>query len=70
VEVSLFFKEIEKNYFKISLRSKGKVNVAHVAEQFDGGGHHNAAGMKFKGNSNQIKEQLIKLIEDLIEDSI
>ena len=33
----------------ISLRSKGKVDVAKFAEQFGGGGHARAAGLKMDG---------------------
>ncbi|MGA1868274.1 MAG: DHH family phosphoesterase [bacterium] len=66
VEVSIFMKELEEKFFKVSLRSRGKVNVARVAEQFGGGGHHNAAGMKMRGTMNYIKERLIEVIADLL----
>ncbi|MGA1875622.1 MAG: DHH family phosphoesterase [bacterium] len=64
VEVALFFKEISKNFFKISLRSKGRVNVAAVAEAFDGGGHYNAAGAKVKGDFTTILKQIIEAVYD------
>ena len=34
---------------RVSLRSKGTVNVAHVAETFGGGGHRNASGCTVDG---------------------
>jgi phosphoesterase RecJ-like protein len=34
---------------RVSLRSKGQVDVARFAEQFGGGGHARAAGLKFDG---------------------
>ncbi len=44
VEVGLFLRELEGGGVKVSLRSKGRVNVAEVAKELGGGGHHNAAG--------------------------
>ena len=34
---------------KVSLRGKGRVNVAAIAEEFGGGGHHDAAGCSVEG---------------------
>jgi bifunctional oligoribonuclease and PAP phosphatase NrnA len=44
VEVSVLFKENTEGRLRCSLRSKGGVNVAHVAQTFGGGGHKSAAG--------------------------
>ncbi|MGB0166146.1 MAG: DHH family phosphoesterase [Luteibaculum sp.] len=45
VDISVFFKEVEKGKIKISFRSKGEVFVNEFASQFfEGGGHRNAAG--------------------------
>ena len=38
IEVSLLFKENLEGRLRCSLRSKGKVNVAHIAQSFGGGG--------------------------------
>jgi bifunctional oligoribonuclease and PAP phosphatase NrnA len=47
VEVSLLFTETpEPGPIRVSLRSKGQVDVAKFAEQFGGGGHARAAGLK------------------------
>lgn len=43
-EVALFFREEPDGSIRVSLRSRGRVNVARVAERFDGGGHLPAAG--------------------------
>lgn len=45
VEVSGLAKEQGEGVVKASLRSRGKVDVAQVAQKFGGGGHRNAAGM-------------------------
>jgi phosphoesterase RecJ-like protein len=44
IEVSLLFKENLEGRLRCSLRSKGTVNVAHIAQSFGGGGHKTAAG--------------------------
>jgi phosphoesterase RecJ-like protein len=49
VEVSLLFTESpEGGPIRVSLRSKGQVDVAKFAEQFQGGGHARAAGLKLE----------------------
>jgi len=62
VEVSVLFKEISEDFFKVSFRSKGRVNVAAIAESFGGGGHHNAAGVKMRGSYSLIREQILDSI--------
>ena len=49
VEVALFFRELSDGRYRVSLRSKGQVNVALVAEQFGGGGHNCASGCAVSG---------------------
>jgi bifunctional oligoribonuclease and PAP phosphatase NrnA len=48
-EVALFFRELPDGRFRVSLRSKGKVNVAKLAERFAGGGHECASGCAVNG---------------------
>lgn len=40
--------------WNLSLRSRGKVNVAKVAQRFGGGGHHNAAGARLHGTRAEV----------------
>ena len=49
VEVALFFRELADGRYRVSLRSKGQVNVAAVAEHFGGGGHRCASGCAVSG---------------------
>jgi bifunctional oligoribonuclease and PAP phosphatase NrnA len=49
VEVAAFFRELSGGRFRVSLRSKGKVDVARVAETFGGGGHECASGCSLDG---------------------
>ena len=60
VETVAFFKELSPRVYRVSLRSKGKVNVARVAESFGGGGHRNAAGCRIEGDFEDIRRRVIE----------
>lgn len=49
VESAVFFRELPRGEFRLSIRSKGQVNVAVVAEAFGGGGHRTASGCTMQG---------------------
>jgi phosphoesterase RecJ-like protein len=49
VDVAVFLRELPDHRVRLSLRSKGPVNVASVAESFGGGGHENASGCTLPG---------------------
>jgi phosphoesterase RecJ-like protein len=49
VEAAVFLRELPERRIRLSLRSKGKVNVAAIAERLGGGGHENAAGCTLEG---------------------
>lgn len=54
VEVAIFLHEIEPQKFKVSLRSKGAVDVSVIAKHFGGGGHVRAAGVTMSGSSYDV----------------
>lgn len=60
VELGLLFIEL-KNGFKVSFRSKGNIPVNKLAEEFGGGGHFNAAGVRFF--NKQIKDLIDPILE-------
>jgi len=62
IRISAFFREIDGNEWKVSLRSKGNTNVATIAAHFGGGGHKNAAGCKIKGGIESAKKLLLNTI--------
>ena len=59
--ISAFFREVDGGW-KVSLRSRGEVDVARIAEMFRGGGHRNAAGYKVAADMKTAKEMLIKAV--------
>ncbi len=66
VEAVAFFKELEPDVYRVSLRSKGKNNVAKVAETFGGGGHRNAAGCRIEGDFEVVKQRVIEGLQSAI----
>jgi bifunctional oligoribonuclease and PAP phosphatase NrnA len=59
IQAVIFFKEIAPDNFRISLRSKGDVDVNRVANGFGGGGHKNAAGCTVNGPYPEVRRKLI-----------
>ena len=49
VEAAVFLRELPDGHVRLSLRSKGHLNVAAIAERLGGGGHQNAAGCTIDG---------------------
>jgi phosphoesterase RecJ-like protein len=52
-QVAALIKEHGDNTVKVSMRSRGVVDVGAVALALGGGGHHNAAGFTFTGSAEQ-----------------
>ena len=59
VRVAAFFQETGPDRFKVSLRSKGSVDVESVARQFGGGGHVNAAACRMAGPLPDVRAQVL-----------
>src|SRR5205085_4010335 len=59
VEVAAFFRELPDGRFRVSLRSKGKLDVARVAENFGGGGHECASGCAVEGPLAEAVRQVL-----------
>ena len=53
VNMTLFFKEIAAEQYRVSIRSRGSANAQLVAAHFSGGGHEHAAGYNYDGPLEQ-----------------
>jgi phosphoesterase RecJ-like protein len=62
VAVAIFFRELPEGRFRVSLRSKGKVDVARVAERFGGGGHECASGCSVSGPLDDAVREVLSQI--------
>jgi phosphoesterase RecJ-like protein len=67
VQAVAFFKEAEDGNFRISLRSKGDIDVCRVAKQFGGGGHKNAAGCTVPGPYAHAYDLITGLVVEAID---
>jgi len=59
-QVAAFFRELPDKRYRVSLRSKGAVNVAAIAEIFGGGGHYNASGCSLEGPLALATERVLR----------
>jgi bifunctional oligoribonuclease and PAP phosphatase NrnA len=60
VEVSVFIRQMGERRYKISMRSKGTIDVAQICSRFGGGGHKNASGCTINGDLAEVEEKLKK----------
>jgi len=60
IEAAVFMRELPSGKdFRLSLRSKGEVDVASVAEHFGGGGHRNASGCNLEGDLDTVLAHIL-----------
>ncbi|MBI4619342.1 MAG: bifunctional oligoribonuclease/PAP phosphatase NrnA [Desulfobacterales bacterium] len=62
VKVAVLFREVSRNYYKISLRSNKDIDVADIAREFGGGGHPNASGGNMKGSLLEAKGKVFEVV--------
>jgi len=65
----VYMREVEPGKYRASLRSKGNINVARVAESFGGGGHKNAAGLSIEGDWDEKERELVMALADAVSES-
>jgi phosphoesterase RecJ-like protein len=67
VEMVMFFKQVGRREFRVSLRSKGNANAAQVAENFGGGGHFHAAGFTVRGRYKALVREVPEIAEAILD---
>jgi phosphoesterase RecJ-like protein len=67
IDAVVFFKQIEGNEYRVSMRSKNDVDVSAVAKEFGGGGHKNAAGCSARGDIKALQATFVEKIEHAID---
>ena len=63
----MFLYQTDNQRYKVSMRSKGIVNVAVIAQHFGGGGHVRAAGVTMTGDWRKIQEQIIAEVKKQLD---
>ena len=66
VEVGLFFMEQPRGGVKVSFRSRARVNVAQVAEQFGGGGHRLASGATVEAALPDVRTRVLAAVRQAL----
>jgi phosphoesterase RecJ-like protein len=62
VEVGLFFMEQPRGGVKISFRSRSRIDVARIAEQFGGGGHRLASGATIEAALPEARRRVLEAV--------
>jgi len=65
IDIAMLYTQMDENQYKLSLRSKGKVNVEKIARRFGGGGHINAAACRIDGDIETIQSQVLEAVKEL-----
>ena len=66
VEVALLFREVTPEKYRVSMRSRGAVDVARIAEKFQGGGHPAASGCTVEGNFSAVKAKVLEAVRAVL----
>ncbi len=66
VKISVLIRAIGNSRWKVSMRSKGRVNVATIAAAFGGGGHRNAAGFRMTADLATVKKAIFNAARSVI----
>ena len=66
IEAVAFFKEVGDGDWRVSLRSKGPVDIGAIARASGGGGHTNAAGCSATGSLDDVHKQFGELLTEAI----
>lgn len=67
IQAVVFFKALERDTVRVSMRSKYDVDVRRVAARYGGGGHTNAAGFTVAGKVPEVRGPIIEQLTAEIE---
>jgi len=70
VEVAILFRQTGPEQYKVSLRSKGRVDLLELARSWGGGGHRNAAGGVLDGTYAAVRDRVIAAAEQQIRSQL
>ncbi|MEX0938969.1 MAG: bifunctional oligoribonuclease/PAP phosphatase NrnA [Pirellulales bacterium] len=65
-EAAILFVQQRNGKMKVSLRSRGTVDVRQVAERFGGGGHNAAAGVMLDGPADAAIARILDAVRDVM----
>lgn len=69
VRAVAFFRQAENCAYRVSLRSKGEIDVGKIASAFGGGGHKNAAGCTIDGSYESVKRVALARLRQAVNEA-
>jgi len=67
IEAVVFFKQEQDDEYRVSLRSKGAIDIGAVAKEFGGGGHKNASGCRVEGEWDEQERSIVAALMSAVE---
>jgi phosphoesterase RecJ-like protein len=67
IQAVAFFKQMSDGTWRVSMRSKGTVDVRAIAARFGGGGHVNASGCSAIGDIGALRQQFMALLTQAVD---
>jgi bifunctional oligoribonuclease and PAP phosphatase NrnA len=67
IQVVVFFKQLDRDRYRVSLRSKGDIDIGAIAKTYGGGGHKNASGCTATGGIEALRRAFVEQIEQAID---
>jgi phosphoesterase RecJ-like protein len=69
VQAVALLREREDGTTKVSLRSRGEVDVERIARGHGGGGHKNAAGFELGGAPGAVRSQVVEALQEALQEA-
>jgi len=66
VQAAAMIRQVGEDQFKVSLRSRGEVDVEKIARRNGGGGHRNAAGFLAEGGLDTVRQQVVEELQQAL----
>jgi phosphoesterase RecJ-like protein len=70
VDVAVFLRELPNRRVRLSIRSKGAIDVACIAESLGGGGHQHASGCTIDGPLSAAEESILARLRDTVRNAV
>jgi phosphoesterase RecJ-like protein len=70
VDVAVFLRELPNRRVRLSIRSKGAIDVAYVAQSLGGGGHLHASGCTIDGPLSAAEGRILDCLRETIRNGV
>ncbi|HKI85918.1 MAG TPA: bifunctional oligoribonuclease/PAP phosphatase NrnA [Thermoanaerobaculia bacterium] len=67
VQALALLKEKGDGTIRVSLRSRGDIDVESIARRHNGGGHHNAAGFTEEDSLDHLRQEMVAALSNLVD---